>query len=54
MSSYEEFDEPCERVSAFKSEEEAFEIIERVRPYLREILVDHEGSASNKDQGDDH
>jgi hypothetical protein len=38
MSSDDELDGLCDRALACRSEEEAFEIIERLRPYLR-----HEG-----------
>jgi hypothetical protein len=36
MSSDHELDELCDRALACRSEEEAFEIVERLRPYLRQ------------------
>jgi hypothetical protein len=35
MSSYDELQDICDKAFTCRSEEEAFEIIERLRPYLR-------------------
>lgn len=40
MRNDQEFDHLCEKALACKSEEEAFEIIQRLRPYFQETRLD--------------
>jgi hypothetical protein len=51
MSSDHELDGLCDRALACRSEEEAFEIIERLRPYLRQEGLHTEKASTGEAHG---
>jgi hypothetical protein len=53
MSSDAEFDELCEKAMVCRSEEEAFEIIRRLRPYFQSPVDTQAGSSKDGTKPDE-